>query len=637
MSNIFDEIAKDYKEHQTDEMTLQEYLELCSKDPMAYATAPERMLKAIGEAVLLDTSKDARLGRVFFNKTIKVYPSFDEEFYGMEDTIQQIATFYTAAAQGAEERKQILYLLGPVGGGKSSLSEHLKFLMEKFPIYVIKDSKLRTESPLGLFNKEKFGKKIEDKYGISQRYLGRIMSPHTAQKLREYAGDISKFKVVKLWPSKLHQIGIAKVEPGDPNTQDISSLVGRVDIRMLEEYSQHDPRAYAFTGGLCLAEQGVMEMVEMFKTDPKLLHPMLTATQEGNYNGTEGSPIPFSGTILAHSNESEWELFRNNPKNEAFLDRVAIVKVPYCLRINEEIKIYEKMLKNSDLAKVPCAPGTLPMLAQFSVLTRLKSHENSSLFAKMRVYNGENLKDVDTKAKSMMEYRNAAGVDEGMNGFSTRSAYKVLSRTFNYDPSEVAADPIHLLIVLEKYIQQEQLPEETEKNYISVIRDTLAAKYGELITKEIQTAYIESYAEYGQNLFDRYIAHADAWIQEQDFKNPDTGEMFNREILEEELSKIEKPSNIANPKDFRHEVVNFVLRQRGKVEWTSYEKLREVIERRIFTSTEELLPVISFTTKSTRDEQRKHAGFVERMMKKGYTEKQVRRVVEWYSRYAKHN
>jgi hypothetical protein len=231
-----------------------------------------------------------------------------------------------------------------------------------------------------------------------------IMSPWVAKRLHEFGGDITKFKVEKVNPSILDQIAIAKTEPGDDNNQDISSLVGKVDIRMLEHFAQDDADAYSYSGALCKANQGMMEFVEMFKAPIKVLHPLLTATQEGNYNGTEGlSALPFDGILLAHSNESEWQQFRNNKNNEAFLDRVYIVKVPYCLRVSEEVKIYEKLLFNSELTEAKCAPGTLELLGQFSVLSRLKEPENSSLYSKMRVYDGESLKDTDPKAKSYQE------------------------------------------------------------------------------------------------------------------------------------------------------------------------------------------------------------------------------------------
>ncbi|MCI0507280.1 MAG: PrkA family serine protein kinase [Gammaproteobacteria bacterium] len=637
--SIFSHYQSRYEEAKEEEISIQDYLDLCKKDPSAYASAAERMLMAIGEPVLIDTRKDHRLSRIFSNKLIKVYPAF-KDFYGMEETIEQIVAYFRHAAQGLEEKKQILYLLGPVGGGKSSLAEKLKSLMEYCPIYAIKGSPIN-ESPLGMFSPEEDGQILEEDYGIPRRYLSGIMSPWAIKRLHEYNGDITRFKVVKLKPSVLQQIAIAKTEPGDENNQDISSLVGKVDIRKLEQFSQDDTDAYSYSGGLCLANQGLLEFVEMFKAPIKVLHPLLTATQEGNFMGTEGlSAIPFDGIILAHSNESEWLTFKNNRNNEAFLDRIYIVKVPYCLRASEEVKIYEKLLRNSSLSDAPCAPGTLEMMARFAVLSRLKEPENSNIDSKMRVYDGENLKDTDPKAKTYQEYRDYAGVDEGMTGLSTRFAFKILSKVFNYDHSEIAANPVHLLYVLEQQIEQEQFPPEIAEKYISFLKGILASQYAEFIGKEIQTAYLESYSEYGQNIFDRYVTYADYWIQNEEYRDPDTGESFDRAALNEELEKIEKPAGISNPKDFRNEIVNFVLRARANNEgknptWTSYEKLREVIEKKMFSTTEDLLPVISFNAKASQEDQSKHKNFVQRMVNKGYTEKQVRLLSEWYLRVRK--
>ncbi|WP_392342604.1 PrkA family serine protein kinase, partial [uncultured Shewanella sp.] len=482
---------------------------------------------------------------------------------------------------------------------------------------------------------------LKNEYNIPSRYIKTIMSPWTVKRLHQYGGDISKFRVVKVYPSVLDQIGIAKTEPGDENNQDISALVGKVDIRQLEHFSQDDADAYAYSGALCRANQGLMEFVEMFKAPIKVLHPLLTATQEGNYNGTEGlSALPYNGIILAHSNESEWSAFRNNKNNEAFLDRVYIVKVPYCLRVSEEMEIYQKLLANSELSTASCAPGTLETLAQFSVLSRLKVPENSSIYSKMRVYNGESLKDTDPKAKSYQEYRDYAGVDEGMQGLSTRFAFKILSRVFNFDSAEIAANPVHLFYVLEKQIEQEQFPNDISEKYLEFLKGYLIPKYVEFIGKEIQTAYLESYSEYGQNIFDRYVTYADFWIQDQEYRDPETGQLFDRGALNAELEKIEKPAGISNPKDFRNEIVNFVLRARANNEgnnplWTSYEKLRTVIEKKMFSNTEDLLPVISFNGKTSNDDQRKHDDFVNRMMEKGYTKKQVRLLSEWYLRVRK--
>lgn len=637
--SIFEHYQMRYEKAKEEEYSLQEFLNLCKEDKGCYASAAERLLSAIGEPTMIDTAQDPRLSRLFSNRIIARYPAFTE-FYGMEDSIEQIVAYLKHAAQGLEEKKQILYLLGPVGGGKSSLAESLKALMQKLPIYRLKGSPVN-DHPFCLFDDNEDGPLLQQEYGIPRRYLKTIMSPWAVKRLHEYGGDISRFTVEKVFPSVLDQIAIAKTEPGDDNNQDISSLVGKVDIRQLEHFAQDDADAYSYSGALCKANQGLMEFVEMFKAPIKVLHPLLTATQEGNYNGTEGlSALPFDGIILAHSNESEWQHFKNNRNNEAFLDRVYIVKVPYCLRVNEEVAIYQKLLTNSELAQAKCAPGTLEALAQFAVLSRLKDPENSNLYSKMRVYNGESLKDTDPKAKSYQEYRDYGGVDEGMKGLSTRFAFKILSRVFNFDHTEVAANPVHLFYVLERQIEREQFAQDTHDTYLEFIKGYLIPKYVEFIGKEIQTAYLESYSEYGQNIFDRYVVYADFWIQDQEYRDPDTGQLFDRAALNAELEKIEKPAGISNPKDFRNEIVNFVLRARannaGKnPNWTSYEKLRTVIEKKMFSNTEELLPVISFNAKTSSDEQKKHDDFVERMMEKGYTRKQVRLLSEWYLRVRK--
>src|SRR5215469_16762073 len=410
--DVFDIFSRDYARERFETMSLRDWLLAARDDKMLYASPAERMVAAIGDPELVDTAQDPRLGRLFFNRTIKLYRAF-EGFYGMEDTIERIVGYFKHAAQGLEEKRQILYLLGPVGGGKSSLAERLKDLMEENPIYVLKAGDEISpvfESPLGLFRSAELGSLLEERYGIARHRLSGVMSPWAVKRLDQFGGDISKFEVARLYPSKLRQIGIAKTEPGDENNQDISSLVGKVDIRKLEHFSQNDPDAYSFSGGLCRSNQGLMEFVEMFKAPIKVLHPLLTATQEGNYIGTETlGPIPFNGIILAHSNEAEWTVFKGNKNNEAFLDRICVVTVPYCLRVTEETQIYKKLLFTSNLGNASCAPETLEMLAKFCVSTRLKEHENSNVVSKMRVYDGEKLKDTDPKAKTLQEYKDQAG------------------------------------------------------------------------------------------------------------------------------------------------------------------------------------------------------------------------------------
>ncbi len=620
------------------EMTIEDYLELCKTNPEVYDSPFQRMLKAMGTPKLIDTSLDARTGRIFQNRKIKLWDNFSE-FYGMEEVIEAIHKYFTAASQGLEEARQILYLLGPVGGGKSSLADHLKMLFESQPVYILQQNGRMSpvwESPLWLFDMHKDGKELQDAYGIPRRYLRQPMSPWALKRLIENEGDIRCFKVVKTYPSQMLQRCIAKTEPADESTQDVSTLVGKIDIRKLADFSQDDADAYSFSGGLCRANNGFLDFVEMFKAPIKVLNPMLDATQGGNYKSTEGiGALPWSGIICAHSNEKEWDEFKNNKTNEAFIDRIYLTRVPYCLRLDEEVQIYAKLLRESDLHDAPCANETLRILGTWTLASRYEEPQNSNIWSKMKVYNGEVIKDTDPQAKSYIEYRTTAGIREGMSGMSTRFAFKVLSRAFSADPEEIAANPVHLMHVLMVAIEQENFPKDIEDKYKNYIKEKIQIEYLGKLEKQLQQAYLESYGDYGQNMFERYFMYADAWISDTDFRDPITHQMWDRDQLNAECEKIEKAAGIANPKDFRNEIVNYVLRFRAKnrgesPKWTEYEKIKEVIEKRIFSNTEEILPIIAFGKKGTKEDEEKHQNFVDRMREMGYTQRQVQILTDWF-------
>jgi serine protein kinase len=602
MGSLINTYMDDYDSLASDDTyTLDEYLQICKEDSSAYASPAQRMLKAIGEPVTVDTRLDPRLAKIFSNKVIKQYPAF-KDFYGMEDAIENIVSYFKASSQGLEESKQILYLLGPVGGGKSSLAEKLKSLMEEVPVYVLDGSPV-FENPLGLFfGKERYMKLLSDDYSIPATAIRTIPSPWALEKLKEFKGNINKFRVRKIYPNRLRQECISRVEPGDENNQDVSTMVGELNIRMLEQYDQNHPYAYTFSGGLNQGNNGLVEMVEMFKTPIKMLNPLLTATQDRYYKGTKAiGGIPFDGIILAHSNESEWRSFKNNKTNEAFLDRVYVVNVPYCTRVDEEVLIYKKLLSNSELRDAPVAPGTLEFMAKFSVLSRLVEPEHSTLYSKLRVYNGENVKNDDPRAKPHQEYKDLAGVNEGMDGLSTRFAFKILSKTFNFDSEEIAANPIHLIAVLKDSIAKEQFDAAKHSSLMENLDGVLSDKYLEQLEKDIRASFLDSYTDLCQNMFETYFYYADAWASENDYRDEATGTMLDRESLNKELEKIEKPAMIANPKDFRNDITNFTIRYKGNHDgklprWNEFEKMRQVIEKKVLASTEELLPVIQFGT-----------------------------------------
>lgn len=630
MSKLLQQMKDRHVKDIPEEMSMLEYLEAIKKDPGMYASPAERLLRAIGKPKLVDTAQEDRLSRLHRSRVISVYEAF-KDFYGMEEVIEKIVGFIKHAAQGLEEDKQILYLLGPVGSAKSSLAIRLRELMQKEPIYVLKGSPVQ-ESPLGLFSKED----AKD-LGIEERYLRFPASAWAHQRLKEFEGDLSKFVVQKVYPNEAMQRGITVAAAGDPNTQDISTLVGKVDIRKLESLPQNHPDAYSYSGALCKANQGMMEFVEMFKADIKLLNPLLTATQEGNYVGTENiGLIPFDGIVLAHSNESEWSEFAADSKNEAILDRITVIKVPYVLSVAEEIAIYKKMLAGSQLKHAPCAPYTLEALATFAVLTRLDDVKNVDHIAKLRVYNGENVREKYPNTPSYTALREQADKREGFDGWSTRDSFKILSRVFNYDREEVAANPVHLMLVLKDKLQDMPLDDESYITAIGVIDGYLTDEFHKKLSKDIQIAFLGSgMEELGQNKFERYLVLASHWLEDNDYRDPDTGQLMDRELLNQELESLEKPARIMNHKDFRDQTVRFALQYQAKhggemPAWNSYYKIREVLEKSMFNQVQDLIPVLSVAGKGTSDQKQKHKTFVSEMKKKGYTARQVQILQDWF-------
>lgn len=648
--SVIEKAKASYASREEKVLSVEAFLDLCKSDPSVYRTAQERMRDAFGEPKLVDTRLDSRLSRIHSNRVIKEYAAF-ADFYGMESVVEEIAGFFRQAANGMEESKQVLYLLGPVGGGKSSLAERLKKLMEKSSFYTFQingEVSPVNDNPLALIMatarteeaKEEMAALLESEYGIARRYTkDLVLSPWAVKRLDEVEGDISKFEIIERHPDQFRQIALAKTEPGDENNQDVSALIGKTDIRKLERYAESDPDAYSYSGGLCVSNRGMLEFVEMFKAPIKVLHPLLTATQEKNFKPSENGigPIPFDGIVLAHSNESEWQGFRSNKNNEAFLDRVKVVTVPYSTRTDEEEHIYKKLLTNSSLSSAPCVPDTLKLLSQFCVLSRIAEPGNSTIYAKMRVYNGENIKDTDPKAKSLQEYKDNAPRDEGMSGISTRTAFKILSRVFDYHSAteKASADPVTLFTVLEEKIAKGDIDGADEEK-LSENLSWLRQQYAKTLGEQIQAAYLEN-SEYAQNLFDRYVQYADHWIQDQDYRDNNTGLMMDRAALNAELEKIEKPGGVHNAKDFRNEVVNHVLRYRAKHDganpnWLSYEKIAAVIKKKIQFNTDEMVEAISYQAKRTAADEAKHKNFVTNLEREGgyVTDQQKRRAVEWY-------
>jgi serine protein kinase len=628
-------------------LPIAEFVQACSTDASLYRNVYERLIDAIGKPEIVNTASDPRLSRIHSNRVIRVYPSFGDFFgNGLTAAIDDILSFLRSAAAGQEESRQVLYLLGPVGSSKSSLADRLKRMVEREPLWVVTDEAGEMspcmDNPLAILHLIGDPAALAAEANIPvQRVKTAKPSPWLVQKFKDVEGDLTKLFARQVYPSELLQLAVSRVEPADENNQDVSSIVGKTNLRALAKYDQDHPYSYNYCGGLCRANQGVVEFVEIFKAPIKTLHPLLVATQENIFQGTENiGAMPFEGLVLAHSNESEWKDFRADPKHEAFIDRIVTIRVPYCLSYSDEVRVYEKILSGSAYRTAPIAPHTLEMLAQWSVLTRLVEPENSTLYAKLKVYNGENVKDTMPNAKPYEEYREAAGVEEGMSGMSTRFAFKVLSRVFNLRPDDVQANPVDLMYVIQETLKSEQLPDEKVDQYVSFIKNTLQPRYFEDLEKVLRAAYLDSFDSFGQNLFDRYVAFAAAWLADEQCKDPETHDMLDRKRLDQELESIERAAGINNPKDFRSEITHYVLRYQSKngganPPWQAYEKMKVVIEKRMFSATENILPVISFGPKQDRELEEKHTRFVERMMERGYSPSQIKQLVSWWANHKK--
>ena len=468
------------------------------------------------------------------------------------------------------------------------------------------------------------------------------MSPWAVKRLEEFGGDLSRFRVVRIQPSVLRQVAITKTEPGDENNQDISSLVGKVDIRQLEHLSQNDPDAYSYSGGLCLANQGLLEFVEMFKAPIKMLHPLLTATQEGNFKGTEGfSAIPFNGVIVAHSNESEWHSFRNNKNNEAFLDRIYIVKVPYCLRVSEEVKIYQKLLTNSSLAGRALRAGhARDDGAVLGAHAAEGAGEFEHLFedARLRRRDAEGRRSQGQDAAGVPRLRrHRRGHDRHVDALRLQDPVRGVQPRPDRDRRQSGAPDVRARAAARPRGPAGRDTPPLRRARQGLSRAALRGVHRQGDPDRLSRVVCRVRPEHLRPLRDvRRLLDPGRGLS----RSRDRRELRPRRRSTAELEKIEKPAGIANPKDFRNEIVNFVLRARANNSgrnptWSSYEKLREVIEKKMFSNTEDLLPVISFNAKASADEKQKHQNFVARMVAKGYTEKQVRLLAEWYLRVHK--
>lgn len=596
-----------------------DYVNLVKKAPEISMLAHPRMYNIITSQGIevIKTDENPRLRRIYGNDVIKRYRFFSEDFFGIDKIIMKIVRYFHSAAMAGEEARQVLYLVGPVGAGKSSLMEAMKKALEASqPIYALKGCPMR-EEPLHLVPKH-LRSRFEEILNV--RIEGDICPVCRYRLKNELNGEYEKFPVESVGFSIRSRKGIGVVPPVDPNNQDTSVLVGSVDISKMDLFPEDDPRVLSLNGAFNVGNRGIVEFIEVFKNETEYLHTMITATQEKSVPSPgKGSMIYFDGIITAHSNEAEWNKFKSDHTNEAILDRIVKVEIPYCLELNEEIKIYEKMLKKSKF-KAHIAPHTIEAASMFAILTRLTPSNKVDTMTKLKIYNGEEIVEKGMSRKiDIFELRDEAN-REGMTGISTRFIMKALDTTLSESEHE-CINPISLLETLVKSVKELAISEDERDRYLRFIQDSIRKEYNRMLEKEVTKAFIHGYREQAESLFNNYLDHAEAFVNKTKIKDRNTGEELEPD--EKFLRSIEEQIGItdSSAKGFRADVTAymfFVLRNGGKLDYNSYEPLKEAIEKKLTVSVKELSRIITQAKVRDKEQTEKYNVMVEEMKKNGY-------------------
>ncbi|GAB6157635.1 PrkA family serine protein kinase [Desulfotomaculum varum] len=570
------------------EGSFQEYLDIVKKKPYVTQLAHARIYNMIKDAGVEETD------------TGKEYKFFSKEIFGLNKPLEKLVEeYFHPAARRLDVRKRILLLMGPVSGGKSTLVAMLKRGLEQYSrtekgaLYGIKGCPMH-EEPLHLIPKE-LREDFMKEYGV---FIEGELCPSCRMRLEtEYGGKIENFRVERVFLSEENRVGIGTFTPSDPKSQDISELTGSIDFSTIAEYgSESDPRAYRFDGELNISNRGLMEFQEMLKCDEKFLWNLLSLSQEGNFKAGRFALIYADEMIIAHTNENEYRAFISNKKNEALQSRIIVMKIPYNLRVSDEVKIYEKLIRQSDLSNIHIAPHALRVASIFSVLSRLKESKKQGMdiVKKMKLYDGEDVEGF--KQKDLKELQNEA-VDEGMSGVDPRYVINRLSSALIRTNTQ-CINPLDVLRAIKDGLDQHPsiTMEERERllNFISIARK----EYDEMAKKEVQKAFVYSFEESARVLFNNYLDNVEAYCNGVKVKDPITDEELDPD--EKLMRSIEEQIGVSEnaKKAFREEILirlSSYARKNKKFNYNSHERLREAIEKKLFA---DLKDVVKITTSS---------------------------------------
>ncbi|WP_349403813.1 PrkA family serine protein kinase [Clostridium perfringens] len=600
--------------------TFLDYLEIVKDNPDVAKLSHKRIYDLIMDKgfEILRPEENAKIKKIYGNEKIKRYNFFKEDFYGIDTVVMKLMNYFHSASMRGEEARQVLYLVGPVGAGKSSLVESIKRVLETAPPVYVLDGCPMHEEPLHLIPKH-LRKEFEDMLGVEIE--GDLCPVCKYRLLNEFGGEYEKFPVSTKNFSIRSRKGIGVVPPVDPNNQDTSILTGSIDISKMDMYPEDDPRIFSLNGAFNVGNRGLVEFIEVFKNDVEYLHTIITATQEKSIPSPgKGSMIYFDGLIIAHSNEAEWNKFKSDHTNEAILDRIVKIEVPYCLELSEEIKIYEKILKKSNF-DAHIAPHTMEIASMFAILTRLLPSMKVDPITKLKLYNGEEIVEKGTtKRIDVLELKEEAGTMEGMKGISTRFIIKAIDNALS-NAEHKCINPLSVMESIIKSVKDMDISQEDKKKYLGYIQDTIRKEYNKILEKEITKAFIHSFKEQAESLFNNYIDNAEAYVNKTKLKDSATSEELEPD--EEFMRSIEEQIGISesSSKGFRADVTSYmfyIVRSGGKMDYRSYEPLKEAIEKKLTASVKDLSRIITKSRVRDKDQDRKYNSMVNQMEKNGY-------------------
>jgi serine protein kinase len=635
MSNFLDLIKKQRSKKKTPKFsgTFLEYLEKIKKEPELVKLAHRRLYETIKGFGVETVDVDSEGYRDYFNgDKIRVYDYFSKEFFGMESVTNKLMRYMKSAAFKGEESRQVLLLMGPVGAGKSALVEAIKNSLEHAPAFYQLDGCPIREEPLHLLPRS-LRKEFEDILGI---HIEGDLCPICRHRLiEEFDGKYEQFPVTQTTFSQRGRRGIAVVPPMDANSQDVSVLVGTEDISKLDLYPEDDPRVLSLNGAFNVGNRGIVEFVEVFKNEIEFLHTMLTATQEKRVPSPgKNDMIYFDGVILSHCNESEWNRFKSEHTNEAILDRVLKIEVPYVLELHQESKIYEKMIKRSDFRDAHIAPHTIEIASMFSVMSRLKPTNKCNLLTKMKIYNGEAIIEKGRVKKVDIKDLRDEAKHEGMEGISTRFVMKSLDAALS-DSEKDMITPITIIDSLIKQVKEQIIDEDTKTRYLEILQKVIREEYLSILETEIAKAFITAYEEQAQSLFDSYLDNAECYTTNSKVKDKITRE--ERSPDENFMKSIEEMIGVVgSARDgFRSDVTAFMfskLRRGEVVDYKSYGPLKEAVEQYLIMSVKDISRIVTRSKSRDDDQKKKYSDMIETLIEEyGYNEYSAEEILTYAS------